>query len=140
MSLELGSLRQAMRSLEVAVTEVTSPAFRDALTPSQREVMRAGVIQSFEFSYELCWKFMKRWLAENLGPTRVDGIPRKELFRLAAEHRLIDDVPSWFAYHKARNLTAHTYNADTAREIFAVALPFLDAARSLLRALEQRNA
>ena len=78
------------------------------------KVCRAGVIQTFEFTYELCWKFMKRWLAENISPMAVDGIPRKELFRLAAESRLIADFNAWNDHHRARTLTSHTYDQRTA--------------------------
>ena len=140
MALELGSLRDAVRSLEDALREAGSPTFMDPLTPGQRSVVRAGVIQNFEFTYELCWKFMKRWLEENLGSPYVDGIPRKELFRLSAEHRLIDDVEIWFAYQKARNVTSHTYQASVADEVFAAASRFLADAQSLLRAIESKNA
>ena len=139
MILDLTSLTLAVRSMEAAVSEATSEAFIGTLTGAQRDLVRAGVIQNFEFTYEMCWKFMKRRLAEDLGATRVDGIPRRELFRLAAEHLLIDDVASWFRYHTARNLTAHTYNADTADEVFRVVRAFVSDARAFLTALETRN-
>jgi hypothetical protein len=35
---------------------------------------------------------MKRWLEENVGSASVDGVPRRELFRLAAESRLIEEL------------------------------------------------
>lgn len=139
MMLVLTSLRLAVRSLEFSVKEATSSDFMDHLTPRQRDVVRAGVIQAFELTYELCWKFMKRWLAQNLGPTQVDGIPRRELFRLAAEHRLVEDSAAWFRHHEARNLTAHTYDASTAAEVFDAARGFLHGALAFLAALEQRN-
>jgi nucleotidyltransferase substrate binding protein (TIGR01987 family) len=139
MTLDLSSLQQAVKSLGAAVFEGTSRQFMDALTSQQRDVVRAGVVQNFEFTYELCWKFMRRYLRENLGHAQVDGIPRRELFRLAAENRLLDDVEPWFLYHKARNVTAHTYNADTAGEVFQAAVRFLADAEHLLQSLEQRN-
>ena len=105
----------------------------------QVEVIRAGVIQNFEFTYELCWKFMKRWLEVNAGTAAADGSTRKELFRLAAESRLITGVENWFRYHAARNETAHTYDPAKAAEIFALAAPFAIDARGLLKALEARN-
>jgi len=139
MTLDVSSLRLAVESISGAVQEGTSQDFMDGLTERQKDVVRAGVIQNFEFTYELCWKFMRRWLRENLGHTHVDGIPRRELFRLAAENRLIRDVEPWFLYHKARNLTAHTYNAGTADEVFQAAVRFVSDARHLLQTLEQRN-
>ena len=134
MELDLSSLRKAVDSLDRALKVAAGPA-----TAGQAEVLRAGVIQNFEFTYELCWKFMKRWLEANSGGPAVDGATRKELFRLAAESRLITGVENWFKYHAARNETAHTCDPDKAGEIFALAGPFAVDARKLLETLERRN-
>ena len=103
------------------------------------EVIRAGVIQNFEFTYELCWKFMKRWLEINGEGPAVDGATRKELFRLAAEHRLIEEVDVWFRYAGARNETSHIYDNQTAAAVFELAKAFAIEARSLLQKLEAKN-
>jgi nucleotidyltransferase substrate binding protein (TIGR01987 family) len=134
MPLELSSLKKAVDSLDRALVVTGGPA-----EAAQKEVLRAGVIQNFEFTYELCWKFMKRWLEVNNGGPAVDGATRKELFRLAAESRLITGVENWFKYHAARNETAHTYDPAKAAEIYALAGPFAVDARRLLETLEKRN-
>ncbi len=103
-----------------------------------KQTLQAGVIQNFEFTYEVCWKFMKRWLTENLGKTAVEGLSRQELFRLAAEYKLIDTVPLWMQFHRARNETSHTYDLKTANEVFEVAQSFLPEAQKLLLNLSQR--
>ena len=82
-----------------------------------QEIVRAGVIQNFEVAYEQCWKMMKRWLEENVGSTYVDGVSRRELFRLAAESHLITDVERWMDYHISRNQTSHTYDEGTAQSV-----------------------
>jgi nucleotidyltransferase substrate binding protein (TIGR01987 family) len=109
------------------------------LDADQRDVMRAGVIQNFEFTYELCWKFIKRRLESDLGAVYVDGVSRKELFRLAAEHRLIASAQDWFLVHASRNETVHTYDPTTAEEVYAAAKGFLVAAKELLAELKRRN-
>jgi nucleotidyltransferase substrate binding protein (TIGR01987 family) len=134
MPLDLSSLKKAVDSLDRALKASAGRAPSDL-----DEVIRAGVIQNFEFTYELCWKFMKRWLESNAGVTAVDGATRKELFRLAAESRLITGVEDWFRYHAARNETAHTYDPAKAAEISALAGPFAADARKLLQILDQRN-
>jgi len=139
MSLDLSSLKKAIESLEIAVHEADNDDFMDRLTPPQQDIIQAGVIQRFEFTYELCWKFMRRWLAENVGRAYVDGISRRELFRLAAEYRLITDVEAWWDYHRARNLTSHIYDEEVADEVFQAATQFLENAQLFLTALEERN-
>jgi len=101
--------------------------------------LQAGVIQHFEFTYELCWKFLKRCLERDLGRSEVEGVSRRELFRLAHESRLIDDVNLWMRFHAARNQTSHTYEQSTADDVLKVASEFLPQAQGLLQRLLARN-
>jgi len=73
------------------------------IATDEKEVIQAGVIQNFELTYELCWKFMKRWLELNLMIGLMDGTIGKELFRNALENKLISDFFSWVRYHELRN-------------------------------------
>ena len=136
MNLYLDSLTKSINALERSVKTASS---LDTSDDDLRETVRAGVIQNFEVAYEQCWKMMKRWLEENIGRTYVDGVARRELFRLAAESRLITDVERWMDYHTARNQTSHTYDEATAQSVFEEATHFADDARQLLRALEAYN-
>lgn len=61
------------------------------IATDEKEVIQAGLIQNFELTYELCWKFMKRWLELNLMIGLMDGTIGKELFRNALENKLISD-------------------------------------------------
>ncbi len=137
--LDLTSLKKAVASLERLSSKVTDQALMEGLDPDLQEGLRAGLIQNFEFTYELCWKFIRRWLRENLGASYVDGLSRKDLFRMAAENRLVDDVKTWWGFHKARNLTSHVYDEKTAEEVYQAALAFLGPAKALLETLEKRN-
>ena len=138
MALDLSSLKKAIASLKNALN-VAIPASLEAMPEDQQEVIKAGVIQNFEFTYELCWKFMKRWLEVNIGTAYVDGVTRRELFRLSVENKLIKDVDQWMEYHDARNETSHTYDQDTADDIFQVAQTFFSDAFELLQVLEEKN-
>lgn len=78
---------------------------------------QAGAVQAFEFCYELAWKMMKRYLA-NQG---VEAVSPRDTFRKAAIAHIIDDPEVWFDFQDKRNLTAHTYeqeNLDVIIEIF----------------------
>lgn len=138
MPLDLSSLQKAVNSLERAI-KVANSVIKDGVNTDEEEVVRAGVIQNFEFTYELCWKFMKRWLEINIGGANLDGATRRELFREAYKSGLIDDVDNWMEYHEARNETSHTYDNDKAEDVFEVAKNFLKDAKQLLLILEEKN-
>jgi nucleotidyltransferase substrate binding protein (TIGR01987 family) len=139
MKLDLSSLSKAVESLEKTLNAAERSSAAGLDTDTQ-DAIKAGVIQNFEFTYELCWKFMRRWLREN-APAEQAEHPRarKELFRLAAQYGLINDPLVWFAYGDARNLTAHTYDEDTAESVYETALGFAKDARSFLDKLEEIN-
>ena len=138
MKLDLSSLRKAIESLEKTL-KVAGSSLTAGLDNDTKDAIRSGAIQNFEFTYELCWKFMRRWLEGNLGTAYVEGVTRRELFRLGAENRLLTDVDQWMEYHDARNETAHTYDEDTAEDVFETTRIFLGDAKKLLQALEVRN-
>ncbi|WP_079423734.1 nucleotidyltransferase substrate binding protein [Clostridium oryzae] len=139
MSLEISSIKRALASLERAINVVTSKKGDTRTSIDEIKTIEAGVIQNFEFTYELCWKFMKRWIEENVSPEIVDGVTRRELFRVSAENRLIDDVNKWMEFHRARNSTSHIYDNEIAEEVFQASLSFLPYAKDFVVRLEQRN-
>ncbi len=139
MKLDLSSLKKAVGSLEKAIHSYQVLCINSTLTEADIETVKAGVIQNFEVAYEQCWKCMKRWIEENVSAGVVDGVSRRELFRVSAENRLLDDVSSWMGFHHSRNLTSHTYNADNAGQAFDSALQFIGAANEFLVRLEARN-
>ena len=136
MALELDSLKKAVAALERSLRVVNEQSAGEA---DLVETLRAGVVQNFEVAYEQTWKMMKRWLELNANPIEVDGVTRRQLFRLCHENRLIDDVDVWMAFHKSRNETSHTYNAETADDVFSVAGDFLPAAQDVFLRIAQRN-
>lgn len=136
MTFDLSGFKNAVGSFERTLRVACSEGKMAKLDDDQKKAIRAGVIQNFEFTYELCWKFMKRWLGHSLGSARVDGVARRELFRLGAEHRLIKDVEAWMVFHDARNETSHTYDDAKADEVFEIARKFLPEAKALLTRLE----
>jgi len=139
MLLELNSLRNAVAALNAVLTTIDDVKMMRGLNDIARRAMESGAIQHFEFTYELCWKFMKRWLEMNISPNTAEGVTRRELFRLAAESRLIDDVDKWMQHDKARNLTSHTYDQKVAKSVYSAARNFAGDAQRLLEALEARN-
>lgn len=139
MILELSSFDSALKSLTRAL-EYAKERFEIAeVSTTEEEMIKAAITQNFEFTYELCWKFMKRWLELNLTPGMLSGASRKELFRYALEQNLITDFSKWAKYHELRNITAHTYNVEVADEIYEMAFEFQKDALNLFKQIEAHN-
>lgn len=136
MLLNLDTLNRSIAALRRTLEAATDT---ESASEKMREAMRAGVVQNFEVAYEQSWKMMKRWLQINLSKVEVDGVTRRELFRVAAQQKLIDDIDQWMLYHDARNRTSHTYNEEVVDEVNEAAKDFLEDAESLLKQLEKRN-
>ena len=97
------------------------------------EAARAAVIQHFEYTYEISWKMMKRFIEIDEG--RADSLTRKGLFRRAGEIGLIDDFHKWVEFHDARNLTSHTYDEETAELVYSTAKNFNKYVKQLISVL-----
>jgi nucleotidyltransferase substrate binding protein (TIGR01987 family) len=137
--LDLTSLKKAIISFEKVLMVVERKKNSIDFDIDEFEAIKAGAIQNFEFTYELCWKLMKRWLEANLTPGMMEGVSRKQLFRYAAENHLINNFDAWMKYHEMRNQTSHTYNQDEANEIYTKVDDFLKDAINFYDALEARN-
>ena len=129
MKLGLSSLHKAIDSLERTLKVAKNKALAAELDNDAKDAIRAGVIQNFECTCELCWKFMRRWLKENADVEEAEyPRTRKEPFRLAARFGLIKEPLSWFSYSDARNLTWHTYDEDKAESVYETAVGFMEDA------------
>ena len=64
----------------------------EALALPKDTIVRDSAIQRFEISFELCWKFLKAFLEEQLNA--VCTSPRT-CFRAAFRHGVIDNDPFW---------------------------------------------
>lgn len=140
MHLDLSSLERAIASLNNSL-QVMNAETTALLDNSVQDVIQAGVIQNFEFTYELSHKMLKRYLEmASANPTSIEDIDFPELIRTGAEQGLLQtswDI--WKGYRKARGATSHTYNEEKAQEVLAVIPQFLTEARYLLKQLHNRS-
>ena len=139
--LDLEPLRRALASLEDGLEVVSDAQWFNQQSDKVQNTLIAGVIQNFEFVYEIGFKMLRRQIeAEAASPTEVDESNFRDVLRVAAEKGLIADVEAWFRYRKMRNITAHTYDHQKAQQVYQDTLIFIDDARALLHKLEARNA
>lgn len=140
MPLDLTPLRNSIAALEAGLEIVGDAAWFEPQSAKVRNTLLAGVIQNFEFVYEISVKMIRRQLeAEAASPEEVDESSFRDIVRSAAEKGLIAEVDRWFEYRLLRNITAHTYDQTKARQVYEGTLGFIVDARDLLRRLEARN-
>lgn len=106
------------------------------VAPAELDLIKAGSIQYFEFSFELGWKACKVVSAEQGLP---DCLSPKACLRQAFTLGWIDDEAVWLEMLDARNRMAHTYDARKALQIYESLPQFCVALQSLLAALQSLN-
>lgn len=79
------------------------------------DIVYDGVIQRFEFTFELSWKLMKMFL-EYTGFTEIKS-PRTTI-REAFTFGLIEDGEQWIDMMVDRNKTSHLYDEKEAKLIY----------------------
>ena len=87
----------------------------DANRAADRELIKAGIIQYFEFTHELAWKVMKDFL-EYEGMTGIVG--SRSATREAFNKGLIEEGQAWIDMLETRNITVHAYDPLIITEAF----------------------
>ena len=132
MKLNLTSLEKAISSLDKAIYYAEKSKTDDLL--------RDAVIQRFEYTYELCWKMLKRRIEiDSPTPSLIDTLSFKELIREGAEKGFIDKVEPWITYREQRNITSHVYNENKAMSVYHTAIDFILDAKLLLTKLKKNE-
>jgi nucleotidyltransferase substrate binding protein (TIGR01987 family) len=132
MSLDITSLGNAVRRL------------REGLERYKREPadeqLRDGLIQRFEFAYELSHKMLRRYLRETAAsPDDIDRMPFADLIRSAnAQGLLRSDWPVWRRFREMRARTSHTFDAQVALQVASAIPGFLEEAEHFYAELQRR--
>lgn len=132
MPIDFSPLEKAINSLNRALVR--------ALAAQGDEELRDACILRFEYTFELCWKMLKRQLEQELpNQSEVDGFSYRHLFRVGAERGLVHDVEAWFDYRERRNITSHTYDEEKAAKVFEALPAFAGHAAELLACLKESS-
>ncbi len=104
------------------------------------EQLRDGLIQRFEFTYELSHRMLRRYLRTvAASPDAFDQVPFQDLIRTANEQGLLrGDWPAWRRFRDMRARTSHTYAAGVAEQVTAGIPDFLAEATYLRDQLQRR--
>lgn len=139
-----------MQQLHLAPLEKAIDSLKEAIEFSHSELakqdtrlfrqFRNSVIQCFEFTYELCWKMLKRQLQLDApNSSRIDELNFNDMIREGAVRGLIHDPIAWMQFRKERNATSHTYNENMAQEVYQTAVIFIAHAEQLLLSLKEKQ-
>lgn len=106
---------------------------REILKEEKTVANRDSAIKRFEFTVELAWKCVQKFLREQ----EIICRSPKECLKEAFKFGLIEDDPRWLEMMEDRNLTAHTYNETTAEEVYERLPNYLEAFSLLKEKLNQ---
>ncbi|HET8837972.1 MAG TPA: nucleotidyltransferase substrate binding protein [Flavobacteriaceae bacterium] len=113
---------KALRKLSQAVEYIKNnfknadPIDNSDLNSVMDEIIKEGLIQCFEHTHELAWKVMKDYELFQ-GNTSIGG--SRDATREAFQLKLISNGHIWMDMIGSRNKTSHTYNEETADEIYS---------------------
>lgn len=123
---KLDNFKKAIARLKEAVEEYRENGSSD--------VIRDGMIQRFEFTYELAWKTTKAYL-EDMGI--FDKNSPKAVIKEAFAQKIIENEKVWISILEDRNSTTHLYSEEIIEEIAGrVADEYVIEFKSLLESLE----
>jgi nucleotidyltransferase substrate binding protein (TIGR01987 family) len=134
MKLDTTSLGNAVRRLHEGLA-------RYEREPTDEQI-RDGLIQRFEFTYEISHKMLRRYLKEAAAsPDEIERMPFADLIRTGnAQGLLRGDWPVWRGFREMRARTSHTYDAKAALQVASEIPAFLEEAEHLYAELQRRLA
>lgn len=101
---------QRFKHFSMAIAQLTKFIQKGELN----ELEKQGLIQAFEYTYELAWNTIKDYF-DSQGETGLYG--SRDAFRLAFKRGLIEDGETWMDMITSRTLSTHTYNETLAEKI-----------------------
>lgn len=112
----LRKLSQAVEYIKHNFMDKDAPIDDSELGHVLDEMIKEGLIQRFEYTHKLAWNVMKDY-AVFQGNADVGG--SRDATREAFQLNLVTDGKVWMDMIGSRNKTSHTYNEETADEIYS---------------------
>ena len=104
--------------------------------PVKNDRDRAGIIQAFEFTFEVSWKTVQKAVEKQGLPAGSPKLAFKAAFQVGWIKESEQDI--WLQMLEDRNLTTHTYKEDLALEIFSrIQKSYIPALKVLLERMEK---
>lgn len=81
------------------------------------QLEKEGIIQRFEYTWELAWKLLKDYL--DAGGVVLDTVTPAAVIKAAFAAKIIDSADVWMNALDARNKMSHTYDLKAFEQIIA---------------------
>lgn len=95
--------KQRFQNFEKAFLQLESAIIK---LKSLSDLEKEGLIQRFEYTFELAWKTLKDYLESQ----NVDAKFPREVIKKGFQYEIIEDGEIWMDMLEKRNLMAHTYD------------------------------
>ncbi|MDA3917692.1 MAG: nucleotidyltransferase substrate binding protein [Deltaproteobacteria bacterium] len=101
--------KQRFQNFKKAYEQLRDPVLKvDELSDLEKE----GMVQRFEYTFELAWKTLKDYLEEQ----QVNAKFPREVIKQSFHYEIIQDGEIWMDMLEKRNLMAHTYEETIFRD------------------------
>lgn len=122
-------LEKSIASLERAINEYH-------INPS--EFVQDSCIKRFEICLDTCWKYMKKYMSDIMGVTKLPNSPHP-IFREACANQIIEDAEIWIEFNEKRRDSSHDYSEQKADYSFDIIDDFIKEAKVLLNFMLSNN-
>jgi len=128
--------RQRLENFERAFQLLQEAFEKDPARMSDLE--KEGVVQRFEYTFELAWKTLKDYLVYN--GVVFDQITPRSVIKQAFAARIIEDGQTWIDMLEQRNLMSHTYDSAIFETVFgSISERYVVALEQVFRWLKQKE-
>lgn len=117
--------KDALEALGQAIKRLKEAYCKTSVKPEEAEIYRDAAIQRFEFTVELFWKVLKKFLRYE----KLEANTPREVLRKSYIAQIIEDEEKWLKMMSDMDMASHTYNETLAQEIFTrieLYLPLLE--------------
>lgn len=102
-------------------------------------ILKDALIKRFEYTYEAVFNSIARYI-KSVKSSSDAQLTFNQIIRYACDYGIIgSELSQWKIFKEKRNLTVHTYDANTALAIAAIIPDFLKEAKYFLKKLQDNN-
>jgi nucleotidyltransferase substrate binding protein (TIGR01987 family) len=111
--------------------------FKNKKVAEFSDLEKEGIVQRFEFTFELAWKTLKDYL--DYSGVKLEPITPRHVIKTAFAAGIIADGQVWIDMLEQRNLMSHTYDSAILEKAIAAISIYLPALSQVYEWLKQKD-